>query len=56
MVCAQPTNSKFGLVGGDTVEIIAKVIKWIIEKLANKKQPDTSNIVVVKVNFVIHKD
>lgn len=38
------------------MKIIAKVLKWIIKKLLNKKQPDTINIAVVKINFLVHRD
>ena len=36
--------------------LFAKVVEWIMKKLAKRKQPDTYNIVVVKINFIIHKD
>lgn len=41
--------------GGDTMKLIAKVFKWIFEKLKKKKQPQ--NEIAISINITnIHKD
>lgn len=42
--------------GGDTMELIAKVLKWILKKWAKKKQPDIKIIAVNSQIIHIHKD
>ena len=56
MVYPMP-NLKFCERGGDTVKIIAKVVKWIFEKLKRKK-PIELNIQSINSTIIltIHKD
>lgn len=53
----QRPNLKFCERGGDTVKIIAKVVKWIFEKLKRKK-PIELNIQSINSTIIltIHKD
>ena len=41
--------------GGDTMKLIAKVFKWIFEKLKKKKQPQNEIAISIKI-IHIHKD